>query len=368
MTVATSRVTGIVVAGAALMWAVAGCVDAGGPAGEPAAGSSASPRPTVAAGDLYGASDPSSQALESPLPSAPSPAKPEDSEPPAVTGPPPEPTSGPDTGIPYGADGELVRGADEIFSLTDAEQHVVDQAHALLVSDCLKAEGFTDVIRMPTMPTPGSGVAEWDETMGLIRAESARYGYLGDPQITYSGSDGWGISQDVPVDERKKVLDAMMECQRSTASDLGLPAEGDLPWDIKHAAQAEASADPTFIEAVEGWSQCMASEGYIYARPTEPWTAAPWSYPDCQDGDTRPECAGDAEATRPALSALEIATAEADLACKAEVSMVPVFRAAMWTSQQAQIDANRPTLDQRLDTEKARLHRAQELLRVRGGT
>jgi hypothetical protein len=248
-----------------------------------------------------------------------------------------------------------------MFSLTDAEVFTLDQAQALIMTECLAEEGYEDVVDGPTMPTPGSGVAEVDETMGLIRGESAGFGYHGDPSFEYFGTEGWGVRGGVPKGE-SGLWDAQSACYTVINKTLGLPGEERLPWTIKHAAEADAATDSDFLKAVDDWSACMARDGYDYNHPSEPWLDPAWGWPDCEEGTTLPECTGEVEMTRPELTDIEIATAQADIACKAEVNMVPIYRAAMWASQEERIAANRPALDERLAGEKSRLDRAQEVI------
>ncbi|MDR1150875.1 MAG: hypothetical protein LBK72_00115, partial [Bifidobacteriaceae bacterium] len=86
MAIRASRMLAAGMMGAALAGMVAGCVDDDGSG----AGPSVSPEEKVAVGDLYGVSESPTQTPSAPSASAAQP------EPALVTGPPPEPTSGPD--------------------------------------------------------------------------------------------------------------------------------------------------------------------------------------------------------------------------------------------------------------------------------
>jgi hypothetical protein len=201
----------------------------------------------------------------------------------------------------------------------------------------------------------------------LIRAESAEYGYHGDPALEYtdtSDSGGRGVVSEVSAAERE----AEIKCVATISEVYEEVPDESLPWEIKHKAEADAATDLDYVGAVDSWSQCMAREGYEYAQPNEPRSDPRWTPQDCGDGGGRPECPSgvEIEQTRPELTDVEIATAQADVACKAEVNLVPIYRAALWASQEARIAANLPALEKRLEQEKAKLDRAQAIIAEHG--
>jgi hypothetical protein len=223
-----------------------------------------------------------------------------------------------------------------------------------LSNECLAEEGF-DLVGELNEGGGGTGVAEWNEEMGLVRAESAEFGYHGDPAVAYSE----GFLSSFGAQSKESDWEVIAQCQMKSAEALrggDEMADEKLPWEIKHAAEADATGDPDYIEAVSKWSACMAEDGHDYASPWEPWNDKRWAYPEC-DG-TDPDCPTE----RPALSDIEVAVAKADVACKARVELVPIYRAAVWRSQTERIEANRPALEKRLELEKARVERAQEVL------
>jgi hypothetical protein len=360
--------TALLVAGA-----LGACADDDAPQADP----SSSPGQTVGVEDLYADSktpvDPATAEEvatgEEATPSSTTPEEEPSAPAPMWTGPPPTPTSGPDAGVPYGVRGALVQGADEMFSLSAEEEFVVEQARAVLVEACLAEQGYTDVVNAPTQPNTSGGEPEVFEEMGLIRAASAPFGYHGDPAAT------WGLDSGQPtmsvnmagLGGKEAALDVVAGCQGSSEQELAGAQAGDdkLPWQLRHDAEAEAASSSEFTEAVEAWSTCMAGRGFDYTHPTQAWMDSRWAYLDCKEpdeGETRPECAPGVEPTRPELSDTEVATAEADLACKAEVDMVPIFRAAMWEAQSRRIEENRPALEQRLAAQTQLLERAEEVV------
>jgi hypothetical protein len=251
-----------------------------------------------------------------------------------------------------------------LYSLTEDEAYVVDQATAALTRECLAAEGFDPDVVEVTAPEPGNGPVEVDESLGLVRPESAAFGYHGDPGLRYGEAGSLGYHFAAKGDAG---FDATMDClehANATLQGSDEPADEKLPWDLKHGAEAEAAADPRVQAAMGEWSACMSSEGHDYARPTEPWAGPnnPWSFPDCEGSDD-PDCGGE----RPPISQLEIDVATADLACKAEVGLVGLYRVALWEAQERLIEGNLPTLERRLELEKALLVRAQKVLAQVGG-
>jgi hypothetical protein len=263
----------------------------------------------------------------------------------------------------------LVLGADEMFTLTPAERHVIDQATYVLVSECLADQGFEYRAQAPGVPDSGppARLPEWDSAMGLIRPASAAFGYMGDPALkSDAGVDGdasVGVSVDLAGGQ--EYVDALMGCLGTVSEELSGGQVGDekTPWTVKRDAEADAAASPAFTAAVTAWSACMARQGYDYDGPVEAQLDEAWAWSECPEGEG--EGAGGeacANPTRPALAEAEIATARADVACKAEVDMVAVYRAELWRAQESRIEANRPALAAALAFDRRRVERAQEIL------
>jgi hypothetical protein len=268
-----------------------------------------------------------------------------------------------------------------MYSLTSGEQYVIDQAVAILADECQAKEGFDVEITVGDGSGDNFGPPMVDETLGLIDASAAPYGYRGNPnrsdgEVSGGLSVGWADTEDA--------REAVWECQRQAAGQLtgGEPADEKLPWDIKHAAEAEVGGDPDYRDATQKWSECMARGGFDYAAPADPWLDPAHGYKSCDEDGALSELALDrpsrlsrtdleellagveCEAPIPVTDA-EIQVAEADVECKAEVGLVPAFRAALWKAQEARIEANLPALEKRLELERKRLERAGKIIAER---
>jgi hypothetical protein len=249
------------------------------------------------------------------------------------------PTEGVDAGVPYGSGGELVRGADEMYALSTADRDFFQLLQYELTERCLAAEGYDYQYVVVEESTAGSGISEFDENLGLVRAESADFGYKGDPQIEYGSS---GASR-LDVQMTEEISAALDECVIAAASEAPDDGEARLPWEIKHAAEADAAADPAFLKAQDEWAACMAEEGFDYARPTEPRH----NFGECTSCKPTEE---------------EYATVRADMECKARTDLIAIYRRARWDAQERRIQDNLPELESGLKTAQAALAEAQALL------
>jgi hypothetical protein len=122
----------------------------------------------------------------------------------------------------------------------------------------------------------------------------------------------------------------------------GVPALPDelLAQRLSLDSYGRSRQDPQVQAVTRQWSRCMAARGYAYPGPLDP------------PADRR---------FRGPVSATEIATAAADIACKRRTNLLGVWSAVETAYQLPQIAANRTALEQVRRTNQTELAVARSL-------
>jgi len=247
------------------------------------------------------------------------------------------------------------------------------RAQWVLAQQCAQRFGLTFSPPQPDLTPRGL----WDRPLGVESEVEARtWGYHQEPddevEENYSADlsavlFGHRDGQEVATFAGQAVPDGgcFGEARRKLADEL--PPADDEQYALKLAtkAVAEADGDARLRKAYATWSRCMKDAGYDYASPREAM----------QDERFRPAAgslvapapgkAADDRGTPPPPSALEIATALADVGCKKESALLGVWVRVVTEYQQREVDDHAAALAELKAALEARYKRAAEI--VNGG-
>ncbi len=263
---------------------------------------------------------------------------------------------------PAGHQQLIVMPLDAYEQVAGLEQDTGLAAFGLLVQRCMQAKGFS----YPFPPLSGGSLgtlrAIEDQPVGITSLAAARAHGYGNPRGLYvpSGRVGFTVFplpmtfQDLTRHSAawaSALLGGFAPgasgmrpgCLQTMQSQLdkGLGRLADPVPQLAAQAAQWAQSDPRVLAAERSWSRCMAAGGYSYQTPVQA-AAHPWP--------TKPTPA-------------EIATATADVACKARVNLPNTVLTIEAAYQQALIAQN-PTAFAHLQTAfRALLQRAETLLR-----
>lgn len=273
---------------------------------------------------------------------------------------------------PAGSRQTIVLPLEAYEQVASQEQDTGLAAFGLLVQRCMQAKGFSYEVA----PQPSDSLAQLhaleNQPAGLTSlAQAKAYGY-GKPGDLYvpSGRDGLSVfSLDLP---RGMSMRALPRHPAWASALLGGDAPGAPPsaWQrrgcyqtvqaqLTHrtsrltdpvpalAAQAAqwAQSDPRVLATQRSWSRCMAARGYSYQTPLQPQTHR-WP-----------------KTPTPA----EIATATADVTCKARVNLPNTVLTIEAAYQQALLAQNLPAFTHLQSDFRRLLQRAENLLGAPAG-
>ncbi|WEH17334.1 hypothetical protein [Streptomyces sp. VNUA24] len=239
----------------------------------------------------------------------------------------------------------------DTYKMSKADDYLVAAAEDVLMGDCLRAKGMGWTARPPVK------AAETDppnrRRYGVIEDAVAReFGFHAPPDPVAEVRFTSALerrAEALTAGERRAAYgdDGTGGCWRQAHDRLlrGVPAS-DYGVLNRRALRAfeDSRRDPRVRAVFREWSACMAKDGFRYADPPAAVNDPRWG------ASTAP-------------SAREIATARADVRCKEETGVVPVWRAAETRIQRAAI-AEAPTDFQALKaTRQAHLTAARATLR-----
>ncbi|MCJ0868336.1 hypothetical protein [Streptomyces sp. AP-93] len=262
-------------------------------------------------------------------------AKPVDSVSPSVSG------QGSSTPV---ADAAQIRSLPiEQYLPTPAEFARMSQASARIQQQCMRDFGFSGF----TLPEPG--LADPRETLSELRygtvnaAEAARSGYK--PESVNKKGTAAGSAEPELSDDQWLVMTGTTKAVGDSASAMAAPQnfgakaipEGgcigqairtltdgsdnlyaDLAQDINGQSFRQSQQDPRVTSVFAKWSECMKGKGFDYKDPMQ--------------ANDDPMFSGSA------ITPEEIATASADVACKADTNLVGIWHTADAEIQQKLID------------------------------
>jgi len=154
------------------------------------------------------------------------------------------------------------------------------------------------------------------------------WGFFGDTAGTYGYGRPDGAASGLEVAPPPGVPDDVGNtCAQAGQDALGGHAWIDfaVPASLPEGGPSVPSSDSRWVAAVAGWSACMKDKGFSY--------------------DTPQAAIGDTAWRGAAVSAAQIATASADVACKVSTNLVGIGVAVQSAYDQQYIDAHRAELD-----------------------
>ncbi|SEN17691.1 hypothetical protein [Actinacidiphila rubida] len=246
------------------------------------------------------------------------------------------------------------------YLFTDAQTSRLVAAHAELIAACMKRYGFA--YQVATASAPHGQLPANESRYGVMTPEQARYGYhfmAVEMKLQQAGA--------VPAVHPPKVTPAMAAVLSGTAAGpvngRSVPSGGcnaeataelggkdgrygnpDIAETIQADSFTRSQADARVRKAFAAWSSCMRTRGYHYKDP------------DAADND--PRWAASAQP-----SGAEIATAQADVACKRRSDVVGVWSSVESGYQGAAIKADAESLRHAQVTMQQELRIAATVLR-----
>lgn len=245
------------------------------------------------------------------------------------------------------------------YLFTDAQSSRLVAAHTELVSACMKRYGFD--YGVATAKAPSEQLPANESRYGVMTPDQARYGYhfmavemsrqqagtaptQAPPKVTPAMAAVLSGRTGGPVNGRSVPEGG---CNAEATTELGGKNGRYGNPDIAESIQADSftgsQSDARVLKAFAAWSACMRASGYDYKDP------------DAATNDRR--WAASAEPT-----GAEIATAQADVACKRRTNLVGIWSSVEAAYQRAAIELNAGSLRQARATMQRELRTAATLL------
>lgn len=192
-----------------------------------------------------------------------------------------------------------------------------------LMDTCMSKAGFEDWTPAPDLPNI-DGESFTDGRYGISDAKQvAQWGYHRDPALMKSYNDAM---LDGAVDESAADEAQVRQCMQEADGSATAVQTDPLVEQIDIEGYKASLTDPAVKAVFAKWSSCMKGKGYTYAAP-----------PDAQDD---PKFADPEH-----ITAEEIATAKADLACRDQYPVAKTWFDTEVKLQQAAITENQDALD-----------------------
>jgi hypothetical protein len=244
------------------------------------------------------------------------------------------------------------------YLFTDAQTSELVAAHSELVAACMKRYGFG--YRVPTA-SPHGQLPPNESRYGVMTPEQARYGYhfmaveiarqqagaapaQKPPAVTpamaavLSGRSGGSVNG-------RRVPSGGCNAEATTrlGGKNGRYGDPDIAESIQADSFTRSQSDARVLKVFAAWSSCMRTRGYDYQDPNAAVDDPRWS--------------ASREPTR-----AEVATAQADVACKRRTNLVGVWSSVESAYQGAAIEANAEALSAAKATMQQELRTAAALL------
>ncbi|MFH9355578.1 hypothetical protein [Kitasatospora sp. NPDC017646] len=248
----------------------------------------------------------------------------------------------PSAAVPSAAPTDLsaLRLPIEQYVLTPAENAQLNHATWVLAADCVQHHGIT--FQTPAALTHLRSGSEVPRRYGPADpAAAAKDGYH-NPAAPDGDKTPTDNLASLSIDQRTTVF----HCQQDAQTKLGGGATyGSSPIgeQINSRSYLKAAADDRVKAAFTAWSGCMKAAGYDYASPMDAYNDPHWS-------------------ASPTADQQEIATAQADIACKRQTNLIGIWYAVDAAYQQQQIQAHQAELDRDRTAEQQQLSAARQVL------
>ncbi|GAA2037920.1 hypothetical protein GCM10009839_44190 [Catenulispora yoronensis] len=228
----------------------------------------------------------------------------------------------------------------QAYEVTSRQSSEISAAYATLVGRCLARFGFTDMpkprINQHDIDSVRSRYGPGDDVM-------AEHGYhfrqdeMGPPDSpSEGGAPPTESAAQIAVENGSgpKVVNGQQvpdggcaeDAKRQVTADGAVYGEPDLVGSIDAASYTRSQSDQRVLAVFAKWSDCMKQRGYTYVSPVAALEDPKWK-------------------TGGSADPAEIATAQADLACKRQYNVIDVWFAVDSAMQQAAIEQNATQLN-----------------------
>ncbi|MGI5399211.1 hypothetical protein ACQEVG_07075 [Streptomyces sp. CA-135486] len=224
----------------------------------------------------------------------------------------------------------------EAFMTTKAEARLISNARDSLIDKCMEDAGFDRWTPAPDLPEPG-GTTLVDWRYGIHDAETAAgrgYHPAAEQQQAYDEAMMAGAVDESGADEGK-----LRACVQAADGQAPPAQPAELVQRINGESFMQSKNDPNVVAALAKWSSCMKAKGYSYKEPME-------ANDDPRFNDQHK------------VTALEIATAKADIQCRDRYSVEKTWFDAEVKLQLKAIEENRPALEKVKARNKAAVAKA----------
>lgn len=240
------------------------------------------------------------------------------------------------------------------YAYSDEQLRVLGQAEGILTRDCMRRLGFT--AWTPAEPSTVDRSGSTGLRIGVVdEQQAARHGYH-DPKAgrkvystaTRSAQDRAELAALSGLDAGSLLPDKAVPPGGCAGEAVRKLREGRPPYDtalygrLVGEAVSATEADRRVVAALSAWSGCMRQAGYRYAAP---WDAAEQVW---------------AESVTP----VEIATATADVRCKASTGLPGIWFAVQRGYEAQLVERHQPALDAVKKAIEADVRRAGEIVRA----
>jgi hypothetical protein len=224
----------------------------------------------------------------------------------------------------------------EAFMATKAETRLISEARDSLIDKCMEDAGFEKWTPAPDLPELG-GTTLVDWRYGIHDADAAAergYHPAAEQQQAYDEAMMAGAVDESGADEGK-----LRGCVQAADGQAPSAQPADLVQRIGGDSFRQSKKDPNVVAVFAKWSSCMKAKGYSYKEPME-------ANDDARFSDHRK------------VTALEIATAKADIQCRDRYSVEKTWFDAEAKQQLKAIEKNRPALEEVKANNKAAVAKA----------
>ncbi|MGB6454779.1 MAG: hypothetical protein WBH47_09855 [Streptosporangiaceae bacterium] len=212
--------------------------------------------------------------------------------------------------------------------IAKSAQSGADQPYGITSATYAAQYGYGPPIAPGSAPSSVTTVAPGG-TINLGPTESAAFNIA---LVGYAGGQ--------PPPGRNTIKGCEGQALKRLQAGTNTPDPNGLVDQLIAESQQEAQSAPQVIRVLAQWSSCMAASGYQFATPMQA-TAAQWPVPASQ---------------------IEIATAEADIACKNRTKLISVWLTAEAAAQRTLIQSNAVALEQIRQAYAAEIRRAEAVL------
>lgn len=225
----------------------------------------------------------------------------------------------------------------DAYALTFDEGSLISHARNILVDECTSRLGFETNYAEYSANQTNEDFGRYGNRRryGITRTDIAsRYGYHLATDVDHAASDQQGL----PAEAYGCLGEADARLFGATQQ-----SEADLTARISRDSYQASLTDPAVTEAFAAWSRCMAGKGHDYRSPLD--------------------VASDFDIDNQPVTPPEVATAQADVACKQRTRLVETWHGFEVRHQTAEISEHTQELQTIRDQHDDIVDRANQVIR-----